>query len=440
MIDQIVAKAGGMEISQRVRDLAGTALRDCSERFSEIDDVTQVNTEKVLSAFKVHRVSDVCFNSTTGYGYNDRGRETLDRIFADVMGTGEALVRTGFVNGTHAITAALFAALRPGQSLLSVTGTPYDTLLGVIGVSGSQRGSLKDYGVGYVQTDITRKDSAGVEESRDIDCAAVTDALGASRGVRAVYIQRSRGYSDRRALTVSEIGAICAAVHDSDPEIAVIVDNCYGEFTEIIEPGDAGADIIAGSLIKNPGGGVAPAGGYVAGCRELVEAAAGRLTSPGIGGECGATLGVNRLLFQGLFLAPHTVAQAMKTAVFCARLFELMGYKTSPGYLDQRSDIIQTIELGSPELLELFCKGIQSGAPVDSFVTPEPWDMPGYDCPVIMAAGSFIQGSSIELSADGPMREPYRAYLQGGLTFESGKLGIMLAASMMEQRGAEKYG
>ena len=423
---------GNPAISEKIRRLAEQALDDAAGRFAGIDAVAQSNTEKVLSAFREHRVSDVCFNGTTGYGYNDKGRETLDRIFADVMGTPEALVRTGFVNGTHAITAALFAATRPGRTLLSVTGTPYDTLLGVIGVRGNHRGSLKEIGVGYTQMELLGDDGTdGIKGERRIyDLAAISNAV--RRGdIGAVFIQRSRGYTSRRALTIGEIGEICETVHGVDPEIAVLVDNCYGEFSETLEPGDAGADLIAGSLIKNPGGGLAPTGGYVAGKRELVEAAAFRLTSPGIGGECGATLGLNRILYQGLFLAPHTVAQAMKTAVFCARLFELMGYRTTPGYLDRRSDIVQTIELGSPELLELFCRGIQAGAPVDSYVTPTAWDMPGYDCPVIMAAGAFIQGASIELSADGPMREPYRACLQGGLTFESGKLGVMLAASML---------
>jgi cystathionine beta-lyase family protein involved in aluminum resistance len=317
----------------------------------------------------------------------------------------------------------LFAALRPGQKLLSVTGLPYDTIHGVIGISGNNRGSLKEYGIEYKQISL-KQDGAP-------DFMAIEENLKKDKDIRAVLVQRSRGYSSRRALSVSEIGEICDVVHAIDENISVVVDNCYGEFTEILEPGDVKADIIAGSLIKNPGGGLAPGGGYVAGSEKLVEAAAFRHTVPGIGGECGATFGLNRLLFQGLFMAPHTVAQAMKTAIFCARLFELLGYKTYPGYLEKRSDIIQSIEFGKPKLLEAFCKGIQAGAPIDSFVTPEPWEMPGYDSPVIMAAGAFIQGASIELSADGPMREPYCAYLQGGLTFESGKLGIMLAASYL---------
>ena len=412
--------------SDKVCELAEQAVADAKVTLGAFDEIAAFNTEKVLNAFQRHRVSDACFAGTTGYGYNDRGRETLDRIFADVMGAPSAIVRTGFVNGTHAITAALFASLRPGQKLLSVTGQPYDTLLGVIGASGACRGSLKEYGIGYSQVELT---SDGAPDHK-----AIADAMRDS-SVGAVLVQRSRGYSARRALRVREIGEICETVHKANRNAALVVDNCYGEFTGFMEPGDVGADLVAGSLIKNPGGGLAPMGGYVAGREDLVEAAAYRLTSPGIGAECGATLGVNRLLFQGLFMAPHIVAQALKTAAFCARLFELMGYKTSPGYRDSRPDIIQMVELGSPELLKRFCKGIQVGAPVDSFVAPEAWDMPGYGNKVIMAAGTFVQGASLELSADGPMREPYNVFVQGGLTFESGKLGIMNAATYMMKRG-----
>ena len=415
---------GRLSISDKVSRLSERATQDAAPYFKKIDEIAQINTEKVLSAFQRHRVSDGCFAGTTGYGYNDKGRDTLDLIFAELMGTPAALVRSGFVNGTHAITTALFAALQPGKTLLSATGQPYDTLFGVIGITGEHRGSLNEYGISYAQIELI---SAGGPNHKAIAYAV------RNKNVGAVYVQRSRGYSARRALTVREISDICDTVHSIDPGIAVVVDNCYGEFTETIEPGDVGADLIAGSLIKNPGGGIAPAGGYVAGTEELVKAAANRLTSPGIGAECGATLGVNRLLYQGLFIAPHVVAQAMKTAVFCARLFELLGYKTAPAYNEVRSDIIQTIEFGSPELLERFCKGIQAGAPVDAFVTPTAWDMPGYDHQIIMAAGAFIQGASIELSADGPMREPFSAYLQGGLTFEAGKLGVMLTASNMEK-------
>jgi len=417
---------GKFDISGKIREISKTVLVDVADRFVEIDRVAEINTEKVLAAFRNHRVDDSCFSGTSGYGYNDKGRDTLDEIYAEIMGTSSALVRTGFVNGTHAITCALFAACRPGQTLLSVTGLPYDTIHGVIGITGEYRGSLRDYGIGYAQVELGGDGGP--------DYAAISEGLRANN-VGAVLIQRSRGYSARRALPVSEIGEICKRVHGFNDKINVFVDNCYGEFVETLEPGNVGADLLAGSLIKNPGGGIAPNGGYIAGREELVEAAAFRLTTPGIGGECGATLGVNRLYYQGLFFAPHTVAQAMKTAVFCARLFELLGYKTAPGYRDYRADIIQMVEFGAPEPLERFCRGIQAGAPVDSYVTPVAWDMPGYSHQVIMAAGAFIQGASIELSADGPMREPYAAYIQGGLTFESGKLGIMMAASYLEKGG-----
>ena len=413
-----------LNISDKVLKLSERAVTDAAPYFKAIDEVAQKNTEKVLAAFQRYKVSESCFSGTTGYGYNDKGRDTLDKIYSDVMGAKSSLVRVGFVNGTHAITAALFAALRPGKTLLSVTGAPYDTLRGVIGIAGEYRGSLKEYGIAYSQVELG---SHGGANLKAIAYAARNYNVG------AVFIQRSRGYSTRRALTVREIGEICDIIHSADKSITVIVDNCYGEFTEVNEPGDVGADMLAGSLIKNPGGGIAPAGGYVAGGEELVRAAAFRLTSPGVGAECGATLGVNRLIYQGLFMAPHVVAQAMKTAVFSARLFELLGYKTSPGYSEPRSDIIQMVEFGSADLLKRFCKGIQAGAPVDSFATPEAWDMPGYENPVIMAAGSFVQGASIELSADGPVREPYCAFLQGGLTFESGKLGVMLAATNQEK-------
>ena len=410
---------GFFKISSGVYALVERTMSDIAPQFKDIDRTAQINTEKVLAAFQRHRVSDSCFAGTSGYGYNDKGRETMDLLFADIMGTPSALVRTGFVNGTHAITTALFAALRPGQTLLSVTGLPYDTLHGVIGITGNLRGSLKDYGMDYRQVDLTcegEPDYDSIEKEAD------------NRSIGAVLIQRSRGYSSRRAVTVDEIGKICKIVKNTNIDINIFVDNCYGEFTEVIEPGDLGADLVAGSLIKSPGGGLASNGGYVAGREDLVEAASFRLTTPGIGGECGANPDGYRLYYQGLFMAPHTVAQALKTAVFCSRLFELMGYKVTPKYDDFRSDIVQTIRFDSPHLLERFCKGIQKGAPIDSYVTPVPSDMPGYDYPVIMAAGAFVQGSTIELSADGPLREPYNAFLQGGLTFESGKLGVMIAA------------
>ena len=401
-----------------VMELADRAEVRCIDRFREIDRVAQENTERVLNAFRNHRVSDSCFAGTTGYGYDDLGRETLDRIYADLLGTESAIVRIGFVNGTHALTSALFALVKPGDTLLSVTGLPYDTLQEAIGIRGNSFGSLRFYGVNYQQVELSA--------SGEPDYKSIAEACK-NTTVKAVTIQRSRGYSNRKALTVSEIGKIIDTIRQVRDDINVMVDNCYGEFTDLIEPGHVGADLLAGSLIKNPGGGLAPAGGYVAGREVLVQRAAARLTTPGIGGECGATLGSNRLLFQGLFIAPHIVAQALKTAIFCAAIMDEIGINSFPSVNDSRSDIIQTIQLGSEDRMRRFCRGIQKGAPVDSFVTPEPWNMPGYNDPVIMAAGAFIQGSSIELSADGPIREPYNVYMQGGITYESGKLGIMYA-------------
>ena len=406
-------------LSSKILAMAEQAEARCKNRFAQIDSISLSNTERVLDAFRNHRVSEACFAGTTGYGYDDLGRDTLDCIYADLFGTESAMVRIGFVNGTHAISSALFALAKPGQHLVSATGLPYDTLQEVIGIRGEKFGSLKFYGIGYRQVDLT---SEG-----DPDFAAIAKEA-AEPAAAAILIQRSRGYASRRAMTIEDIRKITETAHAANPEIIVMVDNCYGEFTDILEPGHVGADLLAGSLIKNPGGGIAPAGGYVAGKKELVERAAMRCTTPGIGGECGATLGNNRLLYEGLFLAPHVTAQAMKTAVFTAAMMEALGIPSYPCVNDARSDIIQTICLGSAEKMKRFCKGIQYGAPVDSYVTPEPWAMPGYDDPVIMAAGAFIQGSSIELSADGPLREPYHVYMQGGLTYESGKLGVLYAA------------
>ena len=412
-----------LQISKRVRDLAAQAEEGLTAQFSRIDAIAQANSQRVLSAFQTHRVAENFFAGTTGYGYDDLGRDRLDQIYADLFGTEDALVRIQFVNGTHAITCALFGTLKAGDVLVSAVGAPYDTLLGVVGVVDKGHGSLKNYGVEYRQVDLT---------DNTPDKEKLAQAVREPR-VRAVLIQRSKGYATRASLSVDEIGELCAIVRENNPNAAILVDNCYGEFVEEREPTHVGADLAVGSLIKNPGGGLAPTGAYIAGRRDLVEGAAMRLTCPGIGRECGSTLGNNRLLYQGLFLAPHTVAQAVKTAVFSARLMELLGYSTEPKSDAIRHDIIQMIHLGSPEAVKRFCKGIQSGAPVDSFVTPEPWDMPGYDSQVIMAAGAFIQGASIELSADAPMREPYTVYLQGGLTYESGKTGVMLAAEELLQ-------
>ena len=410
------------EIKPEVYEMARRAEARIQPRFAALDRTAEINTLRVMEAFQDQRVSDACFAGTTGYGYDDLGRDTLDRIYAQIFGTEAALVRLQFVNGTHALCTALFALVRPGDTLLAVTGTPYDTLRNAIGIRGDGFGSLAFYGVHYKQVDLTPDGEPDLDAIR----AAAADPM-----VRAVTLQRSRGYEDRRALTIEDIEKICHTVREVNQDAYIMVDNCYGEFTDVREPTQVGADLIAGSLIKNPGGGIAPTGGYVAGKAELVTRAAARLTTPGIGGECGSTLGNNRLLYQGLFLAPHTVAQALKTAVFCAAMMEEFGIESSPGVEDERSDIIQVVKLGSPERMKRFCLGIQSGAPVDSYVTPEPWAMPGYEDEVIMAAGAFIQGSSIELSADGPMREPYAVYMQGGLTYESGKLGIMMAVSAM---------
>ena len=414
------------DIRPEVYELAQRAQQRCLHRFQEIDAVAEQNTRRVMAAFQDNRVSDSCFAGTTGYGYDDLGRDMLDRIYAQIFGTEAALVRLGFVNGTHALTAAMFSLAKPGETILAVTGTPYDTLQNAIGLTGDGFGSLKFYGIGYAQVDLA--------ENGEPDYAAIEKAAAEPK-VTGIMIQRSRGYADRKALTVQEIGEIVKTIRRVNPKADIMVDNCYGEFTDVIEPTHVGVDIIAGSLIKNPGGGLAPTGGYVAGKAELVERAAVRLTTPGIGGECGSTLGNNRLLYQGLFFAPHVVAQALKTAVFCAAMMEELGIETSPGIDEKRSDIIQMVKLGSPEKMIRFCGGIQAGAPVDSYATPLPAPMPGYDCPIIMAAGAFIQGSSIELSADGPMREPYTVYMQGGLTYESGKLGIMMAVSAMLDEG-----
>ncbi|MEA4955232.1 MAG: methionine gamma-lyase family protein [Pseudoflavonifractor sp.] len=412
-----------LQISEETRVLARRADADLREQFDRVDQVAQANAEKVLDAFQTHRVSESYFAGTTGYGYDDLGRDKLEEIYAHIFHTEDALVRIQFINGTHAITCALFGALKPGETLLYAVGAPYDTIQSAIGIVGNAPGSLKSYGIGYRQVELTADEKP--------DLAAIARTVGEDLTIKAVMIQRSRGYATRASLSVAEIGAICDAVHSVRRDLAILVDNCYGEFVEALEPTQVGADLVVGSLIKNPGGGLAPTGGYIAGRHDLVEGAAMRLSVPGIGKEGGCSLGNNRSLYQGLFLAPHTAAQAVKTALFAARMMELLGYRTDPASTQTRHDIIQMIHFGAPEALKKFCKGIQMGAPVDSYVTPEPWDMPGYDTPVIMAAGSFIQGASIELSADGPMREPYTAYLQGGLTYESGKLGILLAVEAL---------
>lgn len=409
------------DIKPEVYELARQAEEEIRPQFERIDRIAMLNTRKVMTAFQDNKVSDSCFAGTTGYGYDDLGREVLDKVYAQVFCTEAALVRIGFVNGTHALSAALFGILKPGDTLLSVTGLPYDTLRNAIGIEGDCHGSLKFYGINYKQVNL--KDG-------EADLEAIKAAL-ADRSISAVLIQRSRGYENRKALSAEEIGEICSAVKSVAPNVTVMVDNCYGEFTGEHEPTEYGVDIMAGSLIKNPGGGLAPTGGYIVGRKDLVENAAMRLTTPGIGGECGASLGNNRLLFQGFFMAPHIVAQAIKTVTFCSAMMKKIGFESSPAPDEARNDIIQMVTLKNAENMKKFCRGVQAGAPVDSYVTPEPWQMPGYNVPVIMAAGAFVQGSSIELSADGPMREPYTLYVQGGITYESGKLGIMMAVNEM---------
>lgn len=412
-----------LDISPEVRRLGQEAEKAIRPLFERIDEISERNTEKVLAAFAKNRVAEAMFAGTTGYGYDDQGRDTLDKIYADIFGTEAALVRIGFVNGTHALCCAMYSAVKIGDVVLSATGAAYDTLMNTI--TGDMAGSMKQYGIGYRQVEMKN----GLP-----DLAAIAQAAAAS-DVKLVFIQRSKGYAVRESLSCEQIGAVCDTVHSVNPNAVIMVDNCYGEFVEELEPTQVGADIIAGSLIKNPGGGLAPTGGYIAGRKDLVENASYRLTAPGIGGECGCTMGQSRLLYQGLFLAPHTTAQALKTAIFCAKVMQMMGFEVHPLPEAVRHDIIQTIAFGAPEPLCRFCEGIQAGAPVDSFVTPVPWDMPGYDDPVIMAAGAFVQGASIELSADAPMREPYVCYMQGGLTYASGKAGILLAADRIRKAG-----
>lgn len=415
-----------LDISEEVRQLGREAEEAIRPYFNQIDAISEHNTEKVLAAFSKNRVAEAMFAGTTGYGYDDKGRDTLDQMYADIFGAETALVRIGFVNGTHALCCAMFSAVKTGDVVLSATGPAYDTLMNTI--TGDMAGSMKQYGIGYRQVEM--KDGLP-------DIPAIVEAAKAPE-VKLVFIQRSKGYAVRETLSCEQIGEVCTAVHAANPDAVIMVDNCYGEFVEELEPTQVGADLIAGSLIKNPGGGLAPTGGYIAGRRDLVENASYRLTAPGIGGECGCTMGQNRLLYQGLFLAPHTTAQALKTAIFGAKVMQMMGFEVHPLPEETRHDIIQTIAFGDPEPLCRFCEGIQAGAPVDSFVTPVPWAMPGYDDEVIMAAGAFVQGASIELSADAPMREPYVCYMQGGLTYPSGKAGILLAAEKIRQAGYGK--
>lgn len=415
------------KIDERLRALGEKSERMCKEAFCRMDEIQSYNEAKILEAFTECRVSESHFSGSTGYGYDDRGREVLDEVYARVMGAEDALVRHNFVSGTHALTVALFGVLRNGDKMVSVTGRPYDTMEEVIGIRGEGNGSLRDFGVSY--------DEVPLKADGTPDIPLIKEKV---QGAKVAYIQRSRGYSLRPSLTVEKIGELISACREVNPEVIVIVDNCYGEFVEKKEPTEVGADLIVGSLIKNPGGGIAKTGGYIAGRHDLVELCSYRLTCVGMGKEVGCTLGESRGMFMGLFFAPSVVASAVKTSIFALCLYKQLGYNVYPEYDAYRTDIIAAIELKTRESMVAFCQGIQKGSPVDSFVAPEPWAMPGYESDVIMAAGAFTLGASIELSADGPIREPYAVWLQGGLTYNTGKIGIMLAAQSMLEAGEIK--
>ncbi len=412
-----------MITNEKILALTEEAEEKLDKIFRKFDKTSYKNTVKIMEAFARHRVDESCFAGTSGYGYGDKGRDTLDEIWAEVFGAERAFVRHNIVSGTHALAIALFGILRPGDIMLSVTGKPYDTLDEVIGINGKNGdGSLADFGVEYMQTDM---------KNGTIDLEALKEKLEENKDrVKMVFIQRSKGYMNRKTLSCDEIGEAVKTVR-SICGAYVVVDNCYGEFVEEKEPTACGADLVIGSLIKNPGGGMAESGGYIAGTSRAVELCSYRLTSPGVGLECGASLNQNKNMYRGLFYAPHTVASALKTAALASYIFEKLGYGVSPSYDEERHDIIQTISFGAKEPLCAFCRGIQAGSPVEAYVTPEPWDMPGYSDEVIMAAGTFVSGASVELSADAPIREPYTAFFQGGLTYESGKYGIMTAAEYL---------
>lgn len=415
------------KIDERIERASNEALEKCSEQFKKIEEIAEYNQFKVQSAFIEYGISESHFAPSTGYGYGDRGREVLDKVWARVFGAEDALVRHNFTCGTHTLATALFGVLRPGDKMLCVTGTPYDTIHNVIGISGSGMGSLKDFGVEYAEVPL---------KNDRLDYEAIENAVDDT--VTMVYIQRSRGYELRPSLLIDEIEKVVKIAKAKKPDVIVMVDNCYGEFVQTKEPTEVGADLIAGSLIKNAGGGIAQTGGYIAGRSDLIEKCAYRLTTPGLGKEVGATLGLNRELFMGLFHAPHAVGEALKSAVYISALFDNFGYDTTPAYDAERGDIVQSLGLENPDSLVAFCQGVQSGSPIDSFLSPEPWDMPGYDSKVVMAAGAFTLGSTIELSADAPIREPYYAWIQGGLNFHSAKICAMLAAQKMLERGLLK--
>lgn len=411
-------------IDQDVFEYGQQILSGLKDRFEEIDKNAEYNQMKVISAMQKNKVAEMHLSGSSGYGYNDDGRDTLEKVYADIFHTEDALVRPQIICGTHALNIALSSNLRPGDELLSPVGKPYDTMDEIIGIRPS-KGSLAEYGVTYRQVDLLEDGSFDFDGIR----AAINERT------KLVTIQRSKGYATRPTLSVEQIGTLIHFIKDIKSDVICMVDNCYGEFVELMEPSEVGADMIVGSLIKNPGGGLAPCGGYICGTKECVEQAAYRLASPGLGKEVGATLGVNQAFYQGLFLSPTVVVGALKGAIFAANCYEKLGYKVIPNSTESRHDIIQAVELNTPEALIAFCKGIQAAAPVDSYVTPEPWAMPGYDSDVIMAAGAFVQGSSIELSADGPLKAPYAAYFQGGLTWYHAKLGIMMSMQKMKEAG-----
>lgn len=413
-----------MGISKEVYNYGESVWNSLKERWEEIDAVSEYNQLKVINAMQKNKVSEACLMGTTGYGYNDLGRETLEKVYADIFHTEDALVRPQITCGTHALALALMSNLRPGDELLSPVGKPYDTLEEVIGIRPS-RGSLAEYGITYRQVDLLSDGSFDYENIRE----AINEKT------RLVTIQRSKGYQTRPTLSVARIGELISFVKTIKPDVICMVDNCYGEFTEVEEPSDVGADLVVGSLIKNPGGGLAPIGGYLAGKKECIENAACRLTSPGLGREVGASLQALSAFYQGLFLAPSVTANALKAAIFAANIYENLGFSVIPNGSEPRHDIIQAITFGTPEGVIAFCEGIQQAAPVDGYVTPEPWDMPGYDSPVIMAAGAFVSGSSIELSADGPIKPPFAVYFQGGLTWQHGKFGIMKTLQKLVEKG-----
>ena len=421
---EIDAMYENLGISKKVLDFGKKIEDSLKDRFQEIDENAEYNQMKVIKAMQDNRVSDIHFAATTGYGYNDLGRDTLEDVYASVFHTESALVRPNLISGTHALSIALSGNLRPGDELLSPAGKPYDTLEEVIGIREST-GSLKEYGVIYRQVDLLPNGT--------FDYESIKKAV--NERTKLITIQRSKGYDTRPTFSVSQIDELIAFVKEIKPDVICMVDNCYGEFVERMEPSDVGADMIVGSLIKNPGGGLAPIGGYIAGKTECIDKASYRLTAPGLGKEVGASLGLNQAFYQGLFLSPTVVAGALKGAVFAANVYEKLGFQVVPNGSESRHDIIQAVTFGNPEGVIAFCQGIQAAAPVDSFVSPEPWDMPGYDAPVIMAAGAFVQGSSIELSADGPIKPPYAVYFQGGLTWYHAKLGILMSLQKLLDAG-----